>query len=89
MNNEPYTIFLDPSATHDLNRLSSIDYKRIDKHILSLRYAPRPRGCVKLGDDIFRIRVGPWRIIYLVDDSSRRVIISRIRRREKDTYRRT
>ena len=34
-----------------------------------------------------RIRVGDWRIIYLIDDENRRIMIERVMRREKDTYR--
>lgn len=87
MTNESYEILLDVSAYRDLERLSSQEFSRINKHILSLQPNPRPRGCKKLDKDIYRLRVGPWRIIYVIDDSNRQVIISRIRRREKDTYR--
>jgi len=40
------------------------------------------------GEGKFRIRVGPWRVIYLIDDKAWRVIISRVKRRKEDTYRR-
>ena len=44
-------------------------------------------GVVKLRDNAHRIRVGSWRIIYIIDDAERIVLIDSLRRREKDTYR--
>ena len=44
-------------------------------------------GVVKLRDKAHRIRVGQLRIIYLIDDPKRIVLIDTVRRREKDTYR--
>ncbi len=44
-------------------------------------------GVVKLRDRAHRIRVGPWRVIYVIDDAERIVFIKAVRRREKDTYR--
>ena len=83
-----YEVLLERRAERDLNRLSRNDFLRIDEAIQGLAKTPRPSGTVKLADDLYRIRVGPWRVIYLVDDDSRRIAISRVKRREKDTYRR-
>lgn len=86
-----YEIVLDSSAVRDLDRLSSQDYKRVDKRISALEDNPRPRGNKKLKNhsSVYRVRVGPWRIIYVVDDDNKKVAISRVKRREKDTYRGT
>ena len=48
---------------------------------------PRPRGCRKLTgyDDIFRIRVGRYRIIYSVEDSKLIILILKIGHRQ-DIY---
>ena len=37
---------------------------------------------------MYRLRVGPFRIIYAVFDRDRLVLIVKIARREKDTYER-
>ena len=43
--------------------------KRVDKIILKLTNEPRPRGCVKLkGYDLYRVRVGNYRVLYRIDD---------------------
>ena len=49
---------------------------------------PRPTGCRKLegAEDLWRIRIGDYRIIYSVDDSRHVVDISAIRHRS-DAYR--
>ena len=82
-----YEIRITPHAERDLERLSSKDYSRIDRHVSLLAQSPRPRGVAKLRDKAHRIRVGAWRIIYIIDDAKRIVVITAVRRREKDTYR--
>ncbi len=82
-----YELRSDRRAERDLSKLPAQDFARIDPRILDLSANPRPSGTVKLRDNIYRIRVGPWRVLYLVDDQARKVIVSRVTRREKDTYR--
>ena len=48
---------------------------------------PRPAGSAHLVDDIFRIRVGRYRVIYQVNDIERIVEIGGVRRRSEGTYR--
>ena len=81
-----YEIFYDDTACKDLDVLSEKDYQRIDQKIVDLGGAPRPPGNEKLHDSIFRVRQGPWRIIYVVDDAMKRVIVSRVKRRNESTY---
>jgi mRNA interferase RelE/StbE len=83
-----YKVLFERRAQRDLDRLPSADFERIDPRIAALGENPRPHGVEKLDENKFRIRVGPWRVIYLIDDKSRRVIISRVKRRSEDTYRR-
>ncbi|MSQ25148.1 MAG: hypothetical protein EXR49_02575 [Dehalococcoidia bacterium] len=47
---------------------------------------PRPMGCEKLYDGVYRVRLGDWRIIYLIDEENRRVDVGGIRRRGERTY---
>ena len=47
---------------------------------------PRPRQSVKLSGPMYRLRVGPFRIIYAVFDRDQLVLVGKIARREKDTY---
>jgi len=55
-----------------LRRLSQDLVKRMDRAILALAEDPRPRGCKRLKGtgqaNLYRIRVGNWRISYAVED---------------------
>jgi len=46
---------------------------------------PRPSGCRKLFDNIYRIRIGPYRVIYEIDDERKQVEVGKIARRREDT----
>ena len=83
-----YELRLSPRAEHDLNGIDSNAFRRIDRRIAALSAEPRPRGALKLWADSYRIRVGDWRIIYVIDDADRIVVINRVVRRSEDTYRR-
>lgn len=53
-----------------LHKLSKDLLKRLDRAIMGLANNPRPEGCKKLAghDNLFRIRVGDWRISYAIED---------------------
>ena len=58
-------------------------FTRIDRKILALADDPRPAGCKKLKGykDQWRVRVGNWRVVYIVDDTAKLVSITRIAHR--------
>ncbi len=84
--NAEYEIKLDKAAARDLNSISDKIFRRIDTKISNLALNPRPAGVAKLKDNIYRIRVGNFRIIYVIDDKNRKLIISRVRKRAENTY---
>jgi mRNA interferase RelE/StbE len=54
--------------------------------LLKLADNPRPHGSLKLqGEDLYRIRVGSYRVIYEIHDAQVLVLVVRIRHR-KDAY---
>ena len=57
----------------------------IDRRILALTENPRPAGCKKLKGykDQWRIRIGDWRVVYVIDDSAERVSITRVAHRRE------
>lgn len=63
------------------------DYRRISAALRDLGDNPRPRGSARIRGDIYRIRVGRFRILYLIDDAERTITIGSVRRRSEDTYR--
>ena len=81
-----YTLYLHRAAQKELDRLSNVDFQRLDAAILGLCSNPRPFGVQKLKEQLHRIRVGQWRIIYAIFDEKHEVAILRIARRDEQTY---
>jgi mRNA interferase RelE/StbE len=71
----------------ELDALQEVDYERGTVKLRALANAPRPQGCEKLYDAIYRVRVGDFRIIYLIDEGNKRIEVGGIRRRTERTYR--
>ena len=85
----PYQVRLrSRRVQRELDAISRNDIHRILAAIGALGDIPRPAGAIHLESDIFRIRVGRYRIIYEVDDVQRKVDIGGVRRRNEATYRR-
>ena len=68
-----------------LDHLPSADFRLVDEKLLSLAENPRPVGCRKLVDYIYRVRAGAYRIVYFVDDKNRLVEVGKIERRRERT----
>jgi mRNA interferase RelE/StbE len=80
-----YRIALTSSAEKEISRLPSQVVARIFPKIESLAVKPRPHGCKKLrgGQDEWRIRVGDYRVIYTIDDSTRQIDVTRVAHRRE------
>jgi mRNA interferase RelE/StbE len=82
-----YRVALTSSAEKELRRLSTKMVARIVPRLEHLAAAPRPPGCKKLrgGDKEWRIRVGDYRVVYVIDATARTVDVTRIAHR-RDVY---
>jgi len=81
-----YKILIKPSASKDLDVLPDKEVKKILNHISHLGENPRPVGVQKLSNqDGYRIRSGNYRILFIVEEKSKTVLIYRIKHR-KDVY---
>lgn len=80
-----YALTIARSASRDLESLPADVVARVDRKILALKIDPRPPGVKKLkGEaDLWRVRIGDYRVIYSIDDRRRVVDIVRIRHRSK------
>ena len=80
-----YSLEIKPSAAKELDALDNALFARIDHKVLALAENPRPPGCKKLRGykDLWRIRVGDWRVVYIIDDGARRVSITRVAHRRE------
>ena len=84
---EKYSVLIKPSAVKELEATPKKDLRRISNRIASLSENPRPNGSEKLpGDDRYRLRQGKYRIIYLIDDAARTVLVVKVGHR-REVYR--
>jgi mRNA interferase RelE/StbE len=83
-----YKIELKPSAVRDMKSLPPSVRKRVAQKIDALASDPYPRGSIKLEaeDNLRRIRVGDYRIIYQVRREILVVFVVRVKHRG-DVYR--
>lgn len=83
-----YKVIIKKEALKELKLLPRIVVVDITKSIEQLSDNPRPAGCKKLKgskEDLWRIRVGNYRVIYLIEDIVRIVNVRKIGHR-KDVY---
>ena len=80
-----YSLEIKQSAQRELDALRDPLFARIDRKILALSDNPRPAGCKKLKGykDQWRIRVGDWRALYIIDDTTKLVSITAIAHRRE------
>ncbi len=59
----------------------------IAQDIDRLAKTPRPAGCKKLrGTELWRLRLGRYRVVYFIDDVARLVTVIKVAARREDTY---
>jgi len=82
-----YQVFLHPAALKQLSKLPPEIYERLRRKVFALADNPRPANARKLvGSQEWRIRVGQWRVIYLIDDPEHEVYVTVIAHR-REVYR--
>jgi len=80
-----YEIVFARSARKELQAISTDVAERILEKIGLLASNPRPSGCKKLQghSNLWRVRVGEYRIIYSIDDDKHLIDISVVRHRSE------
>jgi mRNA interferase RelE/StbE len=80
-----YVVEVKPPARKELEGLPNSVLARAVRKMESLGDNPRPAGCKKLKgyEDHWRIRVGDWRIVYIIDDGAKLVSVTRIAHRRE------
>ena len=83
-----YRIEVSATAERQIRKLPRADQLRVVRTIQALSTDPRPSGCRKLSghDDVFRVRVGRYRILYSIEGRRLVIIILKVGDR-KDVYR--
>jgi mRNA interferase RelE/StbE len=83
-----YSLVVKPSVWKDLRYLPKSIVARVLSRFEELTDEPWPQQALKLEgvEELFRLRVGAYRIIYSVDGGARELIIHHVRHR-REVYR--
>ena len=83
-----YNIVFKPSIEKDLRFLPKSVIVRVLRQIEALRKDPFPRQSSKLAgaEQLYRIRIGDYRVVYAVDKELREIVVHYIRHR-REVYR--
>jgi len=83
-----YRVDILPAARRSLRRIDSTYRRRIEGAILLLAEDPRPPASRRLrGRDGYRVRIGDYRILYLIEESVLVVVVVTVGHR-RDVYER-
>ena len=83
-----YEIIIKPAAEKCLDRIPKSTRRRIADALEGLRNNPRPPGVLKMSgaENLWRIRIGNYRVLYEIHDNRLIVLVLRVAHR-KDVYR--
>lgn len=83
-----YRLTFARSARKELEKLPASTAERIMEQVEALMTVPRPARSIKLqgGSNLWRIRIGDYRVLYSIDDFARLIDVSAVRHR-RDVYR--
>ncbi|MEK7762419.1 MAG: type II toxin-antitoxin system RelE/ParE family toxin [Nitrospirota bacterium] len=82
-----YELLLQPRARKDFLALPPDIAKKIAQALHTLELEPRSSQSIKLsGGGGHRLRVGDYRLLYEIDDATKRVIVYRVKHR-REAYR--
>ena len=83
-----YTASFRDSAIKQLEKLPQSIARRVIQKTAGMAQNPRPSGCLKSSgaDNLWRVRVGDCRIIYVIDDAARSLDV-RIVAHRREVYR--
>lgn len=84
-----YQVIVKPSPAKVIRKLDRTTQRRLIRLLERLADFPRPEGVVKMqGDDnLWRARIGDYRVIYEIHDDRLVVLVLRVGHR-RDVYRR-
>jgi mRNA interferase RelE/StbE len=83
-----YALFVGRSAGKEIEALNEPWFSKVLGKIEDLSAEPRPSGCKKLmnAENLWRIRIGDWRVVYEIDEAKKALEILRVRHR-REAYR--
>lgn len=87
MSRTAWVVVIHPQARKELEAIERSDRSRVHRAILAMEQDPRAGDVQRLGGgDVWRRRVGDWRIFFELDEQKRVVFVAQISRRGSTTY---
>ena len=80
-------LFLHTDVEKQLSRVPRPFAERLAQAIRGLTANPHPTQVKSLGQDLYRLRVGNYRIVYAVFDDKQEIVVCKVARRSEKTYR--
>lgn len=83
-----YAVSVRPAAQRQFARLPADAKRAVAASLEGLAVEPRPHNHIKLSGstDSYRVRVGDYRVVYQIDDASRKVLVTVVGHR-REVYR--
>lgn len=82
-----YKLVLRRKVRKQLNKIPTPYAKRLAEAIRNLAKNPKPQQAKSLRNNLYRVRVGPYRIIYAIFDEQKTIAVMHVARRSENTYR--
>lgn len=82
-----YRLFLHAGVEKQLARFPRPFAEWLTQAIRGLAANPRPAQAKSLGHELYRLRVGNYRIVYAVFDDKQEIVVCKVARRSEKTYR--
>jgi len=82
-----YEIKLHRDVEKQLRRVPKKQQERLVNTMRSFCNDPRPHSCEHLQNELYRLRVGEYRILYAIFDDEVVVVVCKVERRSEKTYR--
>lgn len=83
----PFQLKLLAGVEKQLRRLPASDRERVAQAMRSLANDPRPSATIHLIENLYRVRVGSYRVLYAVFEAEVVVLVCKVARRTEFTYR--
>ncbi|MDD5493836.1 MAG: hypothetical protein PHG36_04095 [Dehalococcoidia bacterium] len=70
----------------ELDGLNGEEYRKVIQTLKSLAVNPQPKGCEKIYDDIYHMRIGDIIVTYCIDALRKQIDVGAIRRLSTKTF---
>jgi mRNA interferase RelE/StbE len=78
-----YTIFLHPKVAKQLAKMNEVTRSRVRSALVELQHSPESKGERLHPSEFWKIRIGDYRAIYLIDRPNKSIVVIFVGHRSK------